>query len=69
VDDSTGEAIGLARYLNNNDEAFAVALKEPDVFYTSQAFYRIDYTHAESRLASMLYARKDLAQTTSEKGK
>jgi superfamily II DNA or RNA helicase len=69
VEDSTEEAIGLARYLNNNDEAFAVALKEPDVFYTAQAFYRIDYSHAESRLANMLYARKDLAHSTSEKGK
>src|SRR5262249_40420152 len=62
----TGE---LSQYIVHNDESFAVALKEPDVFYTSQAFYQIDYTHAESRLGDMLSARPNLDQVTSEKGR
>jgi len=63
------EGIGLGKYLNNNDEAFAVALKQPDIFYTSQAFYKIDYTYAESRLATILTPRRDLKEATSEKGR
>ncbi len=43
MDIDTGEAEGLSTYLNNNDEAFTVALSQPDVFYTAEAFYRIDY--------------------------
>jgi superfamily II DNA or RNA helicase len=69
MDRGKDEGIGLAKYLNHNDEAFAVALKQPDVFYTSQAFYQIDYTHAESRLSDMLSVRAELGWVTSEKGR
>src|SRR5262249_32855674 len=67
-DSGKQDGIGLAKYLNQNDEAFAVALEQPEVFYTSESFYRIDYAHAELRLSDMLTARTDLKNATSEKG-
>jgi len=63
------EGDGLVTYLNNHDNLFTVALEQPDVFYTSQSFYRLDYSHAEARLASMLIPVHALATVTSEKGK
>jgi len=63
------EGDGLVTYLNNHDDLFTVALEQPDVFYTSQSFYRLDYSHAEARLASMLIPVHALATVTSEKGK
>jgi len=63
------EAEGLVTYLNNNDESFTVALVEPDIFYTAQAFYRVDYTHAEARLAGILTEWNALSEVDSEKGK
>jgi len=68
TENGKGDGVGLAKYLNQDDESFAVAFNPPDVFYTSQAFYRIDYTHAEARLSEMLRPRADLGNTTSEKG-
>ncbi len=63
------EGDGLVTYLNNHDELFTVALEQPEIFYTSQSFYRLDYSHAEARLASMLTPVHALATITSEKGK
>jgi hypothetical protein len=62
------ESEGLVTYLNNHDELFTVALIEPDIFYTAQAFYRVDYTHAEARLAGILTEWKALSKVESEKG-
>jgi superfamily II DNA or RNA helicase len=59
---------GLSTYLNNNDDMFTIALAEPDVYYTAESFYRIDYAHAETRLAGLLTPVKALARATSEKG-
>jgi hypothetical protein len=60
--------MGLAYSLNNRDEASTVALNEPDLFYTGQAFYRIEYSHAEARLATLLTTVNVLGKVTSEKG-
>jgi hypothetical protein len=65
-DDEEGE--GLITYLNNNDEMFTIALRQPDLFYTAQEFYRVDYTHAEARLTGILTARNALSEVESEKG-
>jgi superfamily II DNA or RNA helicase len=67
--EDSDEGDGLVTYLNNHDDLFNVALEQPDVFYTSQSFYRLDYSHAEARLASMLIPVHALATVTSEKGK
>lgn len=67
-DPDTGETEGFLTYFNNNDEAFTVALEEPDIYYTAQAFYRIDYTHAETRLAGLLTPIDALGKVASEKG-
>ena len=67
--DDSEEGDGLVTYLNNYDDLFTVALEQPEVFYTAQSFYRLDYSHAEARLASMLIPVHALATITSEKGK
>jgi superfamily II DNA or RNA helicase len=67
-EDGKGEAAGLEASLNNNDDLFTVALADPLVFYTAQAFYRIDYAHAEERLASILTRWPALSVVDSEKG-
>jgi superfamily II DNA or RNA helicase len=67
-EDGSEDAVGLVTYLNNNDESFAVALSEPEIFYTAQSFYRIDYTHAEERLAGILDKWPALATVGTEKG-
>lgn len=63
------EGDGFVTYLNNHDDLFTVALDRPDVFYTAQSFYRLEYSHAEARLASMLMPVHSLANVTGEKGK
>jgi hypothetical protein len=63
------EAVGLLTYLNNNDESFTIALAEPEIFYTAQSFYGVDYTHAEARLAGILNKWRPLARVNSEKGR
>ncbi len=69
VTDSRGEPEGLCNYLNHNDEEFTVALDGPDTYYTAQAFYEVDYTHAERQLTSLLKPVADLGTVTTEKGK
>jgi superfamily II DNA or RNA helicase len=68
MDKKTEESKGFAAFLNTNDDAFVLALDRPDLFYTAQAFYQIDYTHAETRLASLLTPLNYLDRVTSEKG-
>jgi superfamily II DNA or RNA helicase len=65
---SKTEAEGFCNYMNNNNEAFTVALDKSDFFYTSENFYRIDYSHAEERLADLLIPRDTLRKVKSEKG-
>jgi superfamily II DNA or RNA helicase len=67
-EDGKGEGTGFETSLNNNDDLFTVALTDPMVFYTAQAFYRIDYAHAEERLASVLTRWPALSVVDSEKG-
>jgi len=62
------EKSGIVTYLNNNDELFTVAMSRPDIFYNAQAFYKIDYTFAETRIASLLTTEPLLQGITSEKG-
>jgi superfamily II DNA or RNA helicase len=69
LDQGTSEATGLSNFLNNSDEAFTVALAQPDIFYTSQSFYGIDYTYAEARLSSIITPVAALKEVNSEKGK
>jgi superfamily II DNA or RNA helicase len=69
LEEGADEGNGLVTYLNNHDELFTVALEQPEVFYTAQSFYRLDYSHAEARLATMLTPVHALAAVTSEKGK
>jgi superfamily II DNA or RNA helicase len=63
------EPEGLTNYLNNNDEEFTVALDDAETYYTADAFYKVDYTHAEGRLTRLLKTIDDLGTVTSEKGK
>jgi superfamily II DNA or RNA helicase len=65
---NTEDTQGFAAFLNNNDDAYVIALDRPDLFYTGQAFYQIDYTHAEKRLARILTPVAALGRATSEKG-
>jgi len=58
----------VLRLFLNNDDFFTVALTDPMVFYTAQAFYRIDCAHAEERLASVLTRWPALSVVDSEKG-
>ncbi len=69
LEEGADEGNGFETYLNNHDELFTVALEQPEVFYTAQSFYRLDYSHAEARLATMLKPVHPLATVTSEKGK
>lgn len=62
------ERQGIVNFLNRNDEAFTVALADPHFFYNGQSFYRIDYSYAETRLASLLSTEPILARVTGEKG-
>jgi len=68
LEEGADEGDGLVTYLNNHDELFTVALDQPDLFYTAQSFYRLDYTHAEARLASILTPWHALGTVASEKG-
>jgi superfamily II DNA or RNA helicase len=63
------EPEGLANYLNNSDEEFTVALDDAETYYTAEAFYKVDYTHAEGRLTTLLKSINVLGSVTSEKGK
>jgi superfamily II DNA or RNA helicase len=68
-DPNTGEGQGgLPSYLNNNDEFFTIALRDADVYYSAQSFYRIDYTYAEDRLSGLITSVPALAKAASEKG-
>jgi hypothetical protein len=67
-DENTGELEGFTTYLNSNDEAFTLVLAGSDTYYTAQAFYRVDYTYAEDRLAALLTSINVLRDTESEKG-
>jgi hypothetical protein len=69
MDKNTEDVRKFAEYLNNNDDSYVVALDRPDVFYTGQSFYRIDYTHAETRLGALLIPLVALNSVTSEKGR
>jgi superfamily II DNA or RNA helicase len=62
------ESQGIVTYLNNNDEQFTVAMREPDIFYNAQSFYKIDYSFAENRLAGLLTTERALELVTTEKG-
>jgi superfamily II DNA or RNA helicase len=68
-DGTKGETKGIVTYLNNNDELFTVAMREPNLFYNAQSFYKIDYSYAETRLAGLLTVEDVLKDVTSEKGK
>ncbi|SDF01932.1 DEAD/DEAH box helicase [Terriglobus roseus] len=62
------ESHGAVSFLNNNDEQFTVAMREPDIFYNAQSFYKIDYSFAEDRLGGLLTTESVLETVTSEKG-
>jgi hypothetical protein len=64
----SGEREGIVTYLNNNDESFTVALQQPDIFYNAQSFYKIDYSHAETRISNLLTTLATLKNASSEKG-
>jgi superfamily II DNA or RNA helicase len=68
-EDGSDEGEGFVTYLNNHDELFTIALREPELFYAAQSFYRLDYTHAEARIAGMLIPWQGLDSVRSEKGK
>jgi superfamily II DNA or RNA helicase len=69
VQNSEGnERQGVVTFLNNHDESFTVAMRDPDLFYNGQSFYKIDYTFAEIRLANLLSTETILTGVTSEKG-
>jgi hypothetical protein len=59
---------GLSSFLNNYDEAFVIALADPEIFYVDQAFYKINYSRAEVMLEAVLSVRPVLQHATSEKG-
>ena len=65
----SSERVGIVQFLNRRDEAFTVALSDPNLFYNGQSFYKIDYSYAEMRLANLLASEPMLAGVTSEKGK
>ena len=69
LEDGSDEGEGFVTYLNNHDELFTIALREPEVFYAAQSFYRLDYTYAEARIAAILTPWQGLDSVLSEKGK
>jgi superfamily II DNA or RNA helicase len=66
---SREEDQGLIAFINSVDESFTVVLNKSDVFYTSQAFYQIDFSYAEAQVTSTVETWAGLANVRSEKGR
>ena len=70
VDEGPGaEPKGIATYVNHNDDVFTLILDGGLIVYASGAFYEIDYSYAEERIADASRAYPLLASVTSEKGR